>query len=725
MKKKFFISAFVISVSISLMFILYFSLWAGKKNVYIAVASTFSGKHKDYGNEMLRGIQLYVDKINATGGVNDSVVKVLVFDDKGTKKGAGEAAKSIVRNKKIRFVLGHYFSNCSLKAAPIYEKNMMPSITSSATLDDLTTNNDWLFRIVPPNSYQTKFITTYAKSASNIKKAVFIYEKDAYGSSLLKTFTEKASELCIDVSFKSLIDTIDSIDSKNLIVDKQVIQIVNKIRNTQDIDLIFLATHANTSANLIVQLRKSKCNQIIIGADSMASKFFIDALTIYTKKYSFSDIYGSGIYSVTWFHKNLSGKANVDFAQAYMNKYHLKPSLISLSAYDSAHVAITALKSIDSNKFSRTVRKNFKQSLERYYDQHHYIKGLTGKIFFNASGDMKKSMIVIQLRDGDYIPAFTQYISVPYEKISDNIIQNGIDESIIANEDEFFAKTNLIFVRVDNIHFNQIHLKKQTFHAKFDIKFRFKGTFHPENIQFINAKHPIVLKNPKKQIQHQDNSQTLIYNVDGIFSLDFNYKKYPFDTQTLSISLRDTKRSIDKILFSAENQKPVSFKLDSDKWSPLHSYSYIEKQEMVSESGKNKIFSKYHVNVLIKTKLTKKTILLFLPLCLSALLVYIGYFFPLKRMNISMIINIVLLIINAYFHLYFDNPFHYIIFSEYLYIFMYGCIGFTVCYQAILITFYLKQLTRTVALLRTMGIILYPIIITGTVFFSYYLVSHI
>jgi branched-chain amino acid transport system substrate-binding protein len=110
MKKKLIISILFICISLSVICIVYFSLWTGKKNICIAVASTFSGKYQDYGNEMLRGIQLYVDQINATGGVKGSIIKLLVFDDKGTKKGADKVATSIVKNKKIRFVLGHYLS---------------------------------------------------------------------------------------------------------------------------------------------------------------------------------------------------------------------------------------------------------------------------------------------------------------------------------------------------------------------------------------------------------------------------------------------------------------------------------------------------------------------------------------------------------------------------------------------------------------------------------------
>jgi len=717
MKKYHYISAWLISIIIFIGLILYFLLWNENKNVYIAVASTFSGKYKEYGTEMQKGIQLYVDQTNAKGGVNGLPIKLLLFDDQGTKAGALQAAKSIVKNKKIRFVLGHYLSSTATKAASVYEKGMIPSITSSATLDDLTTNNDWLFRIIPPNSYQVEFITSYAKSALNIKTACVIYDTDFYGKNLLKTFTEKASSLCIEILHTF------SINSKDPdITDKQITQIIKTIGQLQGIDMIFLATHAKTSANIIVQLRKNKCHHILMGADSMASKFFIDALNNYIKTYSFSNLYSNDIYSITWFHPSLSGKSNVDFEKAYINQYHVKPSLISTTAYDSAHVGITALKSIGRpGKFSRTVRKNVKYALEQYYDKEHSIQGLTGKIFFDAAGDMKKSMIVIKLLNGRFEPAFSQYITIPYKGTTENFIQKGIDGTIIASGDEYFSKTNLIVVAVDNIHISQIQKKNQTFHARFDISFRFKGNFHAENIQFTTAKHPILLTMPNNKIQNQDNSQTYSYTVNGLFKHDFNHKKFPFDTQTLSIGLKDIRQNTDKLLFSNDNERKTHFTLDSEKYLPLSMCSYVEKKETRSKTGENIIFSQFHLDLHIKTKLSGKTIIFLLPLCIFLFLVYIGYFFPLKQMHVSMIVNVCLLIVNALCHLSLNYQYHYINFFEYLYIIMYGLIGVTVCYQAILIRIHSIQCPKTLLIIRTTGIFFFPVMTLSVLYFFYYL----
>jgi ABC-type branched-subunit amino acid transport system substrate-binding protein len=715
MKKYLYISTLFISISLFIVLILYFSLWHEKKNIYIAVASTFSGKYKEYGTEMQRGIQLYVDQTNAKGGVNGSPIKLLLFDDQGTKTGAIKVAKSIVRDKKILFVLGHYLSSTTTNAAPIYEKGMMPSITSSATLDDLTTNNDWLFRIIPPNSYQTEFIISYAKSALNVKTACVIYDTDFYGKNLLNTFTEKASALCIEILQTF---SINSKDPKS--TDEQIIQTIKSICQLQGIDMIFLATHAETSANIIVQLRKNKCNHVLMGGDSMASKFFIDALKKYTKAYSFSNLLLNDIYSITWFHPGLSGKSNIDFERSYMNKYHVKPSLVSTTAYDSAHVGITALKSIDSGKFSRTVRKNMKYALEQYYDNFHCIKGLTGRIFFDASGDMKKSMIVIKLLNGSFEPAFSQYISTSYKGTTENFMQKGIDGTIIASGDDYFSKTNLVLVAVDNIHINQIHHKDQTFHARFDISFRFKENFQPENIQFTNAKHPILLKMPKNQIQNQDNSQTYSYTINGLFTHDFNLKKFPFDTQTLSIGLRDIKQGTDKLLFSNDKQSQNHFKLDSKRYVPLNMCSYIENKESLSKTGAHTIFSQFHLDFHVKTKLTDNTMKFLLPFCFCLFLVYAGYFFPVNQMHLSINVNVFLLIVNAFCLLCLNHQYYNIRFSEYLYIVMYGLIGFTVCYQAILIRIHSMQWPRTVLIVRTTGIVFFPVIIISVLYFCYY-----
>ena len=710
MRKSIIIIAIIISLMLSLLYLTH--LYYGKKTIYIAIASTFSGAKAFYGNEMLKGIQLYVDQINSSGGVKGHQIKLLAFDDKGTPEGAVDAATQIVRNKDILFVLGHYFSACCTATASIYENNMIPSITSSATSDEIPITNEWLFRTVPPNAYQSDFLAAYAQSALNIQTASIIYDTDAYGKNLAAVFNEKAVERGIEI-----VQTYP-LHSNNDTIDDQIEQIVNAISTHRlKPEMFFLATHALESVKLVVGLREKQLNQVIMGADSLATPVFIDGFKAYPKEKDSPGFYSNGIYSVSPFLPFFSKKSNLLFEINYDKAYHENPSLISMTSYDLAHVAFDALNKIEMQGSVRKQRKEFKNALGTFYDKYHCVEGLTGRIFFDAVGDMKKSMIVTQLNNGQYTPAFHQYIAISLEDIHGNLIQKAINNDMMANDYEYFAKTQLINVGIDHIKINQIHSKKNTFHASFNLWFRFQGQFQPELIEFINSDSPVLLKNPKKSIDKQG-IITLLYTVDSVFANAFNLKQYPMDRQTLTICFRDKGETENKLLFAIDKQDYITLELNSENWLPIHAVPYLNKDPFsgvrLNES------SEFAVDIRIQRKLNFQEKQIFIAVIFLSLLSCFSYFVPIQRVTILLIFNMLLLVVNAVCHLYFKLPIYVLTFSEMLFIVLYGFIGITVMFQVGLIYLTANHYKQSLTLYKTIG---KTVCLITMIILSYYVIQ--
>ncbi len=670
-------------------------LYYGKKTLYIAVASTFSGSQSFYGNEMVKGVQFYIDQINASGGLHGSQIKLLVFDDKGTEEGAVGAAKQIVRNKDILFVLGHYFSSCCTAAASIYENNMIPSITGSATSDDLPIMNEWLFRIVPPNSCQSDFLAAYAQSALNLKTATIVYDTGAYGKNLAAVFTEQALEKGIEIVEQY------PLDSSSTSMDDQVDTIVQAIdTHALKPDMFFLATHADTSVKLVVGLKKKQLNQIIMGADSLASQIFIDGFKAYPKEQSSPGFYSNGIYSVSLFSQYFSKQINRIFEKNYYTFYGVPPSLISTTSYDLAHVSIEALRKIEIQGAIRDIRKKFKNALETFYDRNHCVEGLTGKIFFNGVGETKKSMIVTQLYKGHYIPAFHQYIAVSLNDISNDLIQKALDNDVMANNDDYFIKKQLVYVRIDDIQLNQINTIDGTFHARFNLWFSFQKHFQPEWIQFTNAVSPLVLKNPKKTMNKQGTTH-LLYTVDSVFYHHFDLKRYPIDSQKLTISFRDTSVNTNTFIFAIDQLNKISFKLNSETWLSVDAMPYLIKSPLSGDIKNNA--SEFAVDIHIQRRLNQQEKLIFIACLILFLLTSISYFCPVHRIKISLVINIIFLMITTVCHLYFKLHIPFLTFSEMLFMCLYGFIGLTIMFQMGLIGLSIHHYKQSMAFVQFLG----------------------
>ncbi|HHC24164.1 MAG TPA: ABC transporter substrate-binding protein, partial [Desulfobacterales bacterium] len=102
MKKKL-LTVLLILINAACIFILSeTSLFQNKKQpVYIAVAGPMSGANKTEGEAMLRGIRLYLDKINNEKKIGDRKIKLIIFDDKNDKRVAMKVASQIADDNKV------------------------------------------------------------------------------------------------------------------------------------------------------------------------------------------------------------------------------------------------------------------------------------------------------------------------------------------------------------------------------------------------------------------------------------------------------------------------------------------------------------------------------------------------------------------------------------------------------------------------------------------------
>ena len=114
--------------------------------IYVAVVGRMSGPDIDGAPDMVKGINLALDRFNKQGGANGKKIKLLAFDDQNDEALATAAALEITKDDRIMVVLGHNFSSTSIKGGEVYGRVGLPAISASATAEAVTRDNDWYFR---------------------------------------------------------------------------------------------------------------------------------------------------------------------------------------------------------------------------------------------------------------------------------------------------------------------------------------------------------------------------------------------------------------------------------------------------------------------------------------------------------------------------------------------------------------------------------------------------
>lgn len=97
----------------------------GEKEVteyVIGFVGPLTGASAQDGQDALEGAQLYVDQINAAGGIDGIPLTLNVQDDKGDPKEAAIVANMLAQDESVLAIVGHYNSSCTLAGAPIYNE---------------------------------------------------------------------------------------------------------------------------------------------------------------------------------------------------------------------------------------------------------------------------------------------------------------------------------------------------------------------------------------------------------------------------------------------------------------------------------------------------------------------------------------------------------------------------------------------------------------------------
>lgn len=173
--------------------------------IVIALISNTTGDYAQYGQPVRDGAMLYINQLNANGGINGKQVKVLEYDDKGD---GVEAVNSynLAKENGITAVVGSVLTGTTIALADATYEDNMPQITASATATGVTIMEDTgevrtnVFRACFIDPFQGEKMASYAVEKLGAKTAaVFFQTGSDYSEGLKDAFVAKAEELGLEI----------------------------------------------------------------------------------------------------------------------------------------------------------------------------------------------------------------------------------------------------------------------------------------------------------------------------------------------------------------------------------------------------------------------------------------------------------------------------------------------------------------------------------------------
>ncbi|WP_236843245.1 ABC transporter substrate-binding protein [Bradyrhizobium icense] len=162
--------------------------------VRIGALMSMTGALAEYGESILKGVQLAAEEINAGGGVLDGRrIEVVVGDDQTTPQPGVDAAQRLISVNRVSAIIGALASGVTIPVATsVTSVNKIPQISPASTAPAITTLKDdgFLFRTTPHDALQGVVLGDVAKEQGFSNVAV-IYVNNDYGKGLAEAFAKR------------------------------------------------------------------------------------------------------------------------------------------------------------------------------------------------------------------------------------------------------------------------------------------------------------------------------------------------------------------------------------------------------------------------------------------------------------------------------------------------------------------------------------------------------
>lgn len=179
---------YIIALAIIIIFSLpFFNLGAkyNEKEIRLGMSGPFSGSLHTLGDELMLGVNAYINHVNDQGGVYGRVFRVITKDDKYEPKITAENAEELIKKERVFALLGFVGTPTSKVALPIAIENRVPYIGAFTGAEFL--------REIPRNPLVLNGRTSYKKEIEaqikyfvddeNYKDIAVFYQNDSYGRS--------------------------------------------------------------------------------------------------------------------------------------------------------------------------------------------------------------------------------------------------------------------------------------------------------------------------------------------------------------------------------------------------------------------------------------------------------------------------------------------------------------------------------------------------------------
>jgi branched-chain amino acid transport system substrate-binding protein len=155
-------------------------------SILIGQSAAFTGPAAQLGIQMRDGAKLWLDQVNAQGGVNGRRIELKTRDDKYESKLAAENTKKLIEEDRVFALFAYVGTPTSQASLPIFTEARVPFVAPFTGAELLRSpQNRYIFNVRASYFDETERIVDHL-ARSGVKKFAVFYQNDAYGQAGLE-----------------------------------------------------------------------------------------------------------------------------------------------------------------------------------------------------------------------------------------------------------------------------------------------------------------------------------------------------------------------------------------------------------------------------------------------------------------------------------------------------------------------------------------------------------
>ncbi len=350
----------------------------------IGLGVALTGNVSLLGQDQKDGAQIAETYFNQKGGVDKTLIKIIIQDTGSDEQGAINAFQTLINQNKVVGIVGPTLSQHAFAADPFAEKAKVPVLGPSNTAKGIPQIGEYISRVSAPIAIVApRAIQSALKLNPNIKKTALLFaQNDAFTKSESEIFEKTIKEQKLDLVTVQKFQTTDT--------DFQ-----SQATNTLNLkpDLIVISGLASDGGNLVRQLRELGYKGLIIGGNGFnTSKIFPVCKALC-----------DGVIVAQAYTPDYANEINKTFRETYVKQFKKEPSQVTAQSFTGIQVFVEALQELNKkSKISAMSLEQLRIELNKQILAGKYVTPL-GEISFTPEGEIiQKEFYVAQIKmDGD------------------------------------------------------------------------------------------------------------------------------------------------------------------------------------------------------------------------------------------------------------------------------------------------------------------------------------